>query len=352
LTFLKSFRLGDGNINKHNSISYFTTSKLLADDIQEMLIKLNISGKITKDSTTGTITYFGKRKMIRKNDVYKIYQKQKQTNKSLLKKNNKRIDYDGFVFCVSVDNKIIRVRRKGVSMWSGNSDTNTLCVIDGNVPIDLDEWQTDDPNVSARKAFYKALEVGADEIRYDCIGVGAGIKAGFNNILEELNKRQLELEVLIQKTYNDDEKQVLQKQFTKNDKALKIKIIGWAASSGVIRPNECDYGDKQDNDKTNGELFENAKSQAYFKIRNEFLQTFYHGNKERHTAEKLICFKHIQEHRLFNKFVNEISQPIQKLSARGKILIDKKGSGKSPNLAEGWLIGRAEIELHLSVWDV
>jgi hypothetical protein len=232
-------------------------------------------------------------------------------------------------------------------------DTNALCVIDGNVPVDLDEWQTDDPNISARKVFYKALEFDADEIRYDCIGVGAGVKAGFNNILEELNKRQSELELLIEKTYNNEEhKTALQNEFNRNAKALKIKIIGWAASGAVLRPDDCDYGDKNDNDKTNGELFENAKSQAYFKIRNEFLQTYYQSNNQQHNPDKLICFKHIQEHRLFNKFLNEISQPIQKLSARGKILIDKKGSGKSPNLAEAWLIGRAEIEFNLSIWDV
>ena len=231
-------------------------------------------------------------------------------------------------------------------------DTNALTCVNGNVLLDIDEWQSDDPNVSARKTFYKALDIGADEIRYDCIGVGAGVKAGFNNIIEEIRKRHSELETLIYLEKDIDKKQSLQNEFKKIEKALKIKILGWAASGAVLRPDDCDYGDKQDNDKTNGELFENAKSQAYFKIRNEFLNTFYYINNQKHDNTKLICFKRVINHHLFNKFINEISQPIQKLTARGKIIIDKKGDGKSPNICESWLIARAEVDLHLSVWDV
>ncbi len=209
------------------------------------------------------------------------------------------------------------------------TDTNALCSIDGNVLMDLDEWQTPDPNVSARKTFFKAVEVGADEIRFDCIGVGAGVKAGFNSIIEEL-----------------------QKDPDKNQKALNIRIIGWSAAGKVIRPKDNDYGDRGEGEKTNEELFENAKAQAYFKIQNEFLHTFHYINNEKYDETKLICFKDVMSHRLFNKFVNELSQPIQKLSARGKTLIDKKGKGKSPNLADCYMIARAELEPELaSSWD-
>jgi phage terminase large subunit len=216
-----------------------------------------------------------------------------------------------------------------VDVADEGTDTNALFCFDGNMPIDIDEWSTDDPNVSARKAFFKAVEFGAEEIRYDCIGVGAGLKAGFNSIIEELRK---------------DPK--------KNEKALKIKIIGWSAAGKVVRPDDNDYGEALSGDKTNNEIFENAKAQGYFKIRNEFLHTYYCMNNEKHDTNKVINFKYIVSHKLFNKFTNEISQPVQRLSARGKIIVDKKGkNSKSPNLADAYMIGRAELEFVGSIWD-
>jgi len=216
-----------------------------------------------------------------------------------------------------------------VDVADEGTDTNACFCFDGNMPVDIDEWSTDDPNESARRVFFRAVDFGADEIRYDCIGVGAGLKAGFNSILEEL-----------------------QKEPEKNKKALAMKIIGWSAAGSVVRPDDSDYGYVQEGDKTNGDIFENSKAQAYFKVRNEFLQTFYCSEGKNHDATKVINFKHIVEHRLFNKFVNEMSQPIQRLSSRGKVLVDKKGkSSKSPNLADAYMIGRAEIEYVGSVWD-
>lgn len=206
----------------------------------------------------------------------------------------------------------------------GGEDTNALVGMNGNDLIYIDEWSTNDPNVTARKAFFTALECNASEIRYDNIGVGSGVKSGFNSIIETL-KEKPEL----------------------YEKALKIKIIGWSAAGGVIRPD-----DKDCQDKPNNELFENAKSQAYWRIRVEFLHTYYMTMNEKYDKDKIINFAKAKNNKLFVKLCNEISQPQMGLTRTGKIIIDKKPNGmKSPNLAEAYMIARAELEFIGSVWD-
>lgn len=109
--------LGDGT---HGGRKYDTTSKQLADDMQEIAIKIGKSAIIRK--------YEG----IRNWDKYKFeyvnysltistsekkYCRISKTTLSRLKE----IDYSGKVYCVSVPNHIIMVRRNGKIMWSGNS---------------------------------------------------------------------------------------------------------------------------------------------------------------------------------------------------------------------------------------
>jgi hypothetical protein len=220
---------------------------------------------------------------------------------------------------------IIGKRIASLDVADEGTDTNALCIMNGNTLLHLEEWSSPDPNETARKAFYRAIEFDCDEFRYDNIGVGTGIKAGLNVILDELRKDELN-----------------------NKKALSIRIIGWAASGKVIRPDDYDFDEK----RPNKDFFENAKSQAYYKIRDEFLQTYHYMNKEQHDATKLIDFSQMIDHPLFNKFMSELSQPLQKLTASGKIIIDKKAKSKSPNIAEAYMIGRAEVNLNLSIWDV
>lgn len=205
------------------------------------------------------------------------------------------------------------------------TDMNAQIIFDGNTPLFLDEWSSPDPNETARRAFWNAVKYNCDEFRYDNIGVGTGIKAGLNIILEELNKNVI-----------------------KNAQILKMNIIGWSASGKVVRPDDFDYDEK----RPNKDFFENAKAQAYYKIRDEFLHTYHYQNRQPHDSSKLINFSKIIDHPLFIKLMAELSQPLQKLSASGKIIIDKKAKSKSPNLADAYMIGRAEIVLFISVWDV
>jgi len=191
-------------------------------------------------------------------------------------------------------------------------DTNALTIMDGNVILYIDEWGEGDTTETAKKAFWKAVQYNCEEFRYDCIGVGAGIKGATNDIKKQNNLPET---------------------------AKKMKCIGWAASSSVSRASYKDYYDKP-----NKELFENAKAQAYWKVREEFRNTYRSLTEKDYDETQLITFKETGNKTLYDKLVRELSQPQHKLSSSGKIIIDKKPNGsKSPNLCDSYVMCRAEI---------
>lgn len=109
--------LGDGSKNRN---CYYTASKKLADDIQEICLKIGYSAKIT-------ITHANQKR----NLLYNIYIRGKQdlgkkykTKKGFLEPrfgcNPKNVKYNGNVYCVDVPNHIIYVRRNGKAAWCGN----------------------------------------------------------------------------------------------------------------------------------------------------------------------------------------------------------------------------------------
>lgn len=191
-------------------------------------------------------------------------------------------------------------------------DTNALVITNGNNLIYLEEWGEGDTGKTADKAIWIAVEYGCDEFRYDAIGVGSGIKARIRQIKEE----------------------------NPGHKALnKIKIHGWNASGEVMRKNECDY-----NDMENGRFFENAKSQAYWKVRDYVYHTYCKMVGERHNEANIISFDGIKDNPKRLKLMAEMSQVQKRSSSKGKIMIEKKPKGKkSPNLCEAYVISQAEI---------
>jgi hypothetical protein len=124
--------LGDGHIRRGNC-SYFTVSRQLADDVQEIVIKCGWSATIRERQPTP----YKRNGKIGNASIGYIVNIQKQTKSHYLncgrKKYVRRVPYDGVVHCVTVPNGIILVRRNGKPLWSGNSlygEDVYACVID------------------------------------------------------------------------------------------------------------------------------------------------------------------------------------------------------------------------------
>jgi phage terminase large subunit len=66
----------------------------------------------------------------------------------------------------------------------GGGDTNAQSQRQGIVLRALDEWGSRDTAVTARRAITNVMNRGRIELQYDCIGVGAGVKAEVNNLVD------------------------------------------------------------------------------------------------------------------------------------------------------------------------
>ena len=123
--FLEYLYLGDGH---KTSTSYIlsTSSQQLKNDVEELLLKSGYCFRSWKRKPR--INKSDKWNIISKHDVYEINWlklKDVETKGSITKKSNSYkeewIDYSGMVYCVTVPNHIIYIKRNGKGVWCGNS---------------------------------------------------------------------------------------------------------------------------------------------------------------------------------------------------------------------------------------
>ncbi|MBI5051429.1 hypothetical protein HZC08_01590, partial [Candidatus Micrarchaeota archaeon] len=110
--------LGDGGVYNKTKI-YYTSSKKLADDVQELLTKMGKVGGIK--SRLRKNTGIGNRKFKEIHLSYEVMIREKKTCAWLDRRDTKVVDYDGFVYCAEVPNHNMYVRRNGVSLFCGNT---------------------------------------------------------------------------------------------------------------------------------------------------------------------------------------------------------------------------------------
>lgn len=122
---------GDGHVygRTGKGLSTTTNSIKLRDDLQEIALKLGISAYYRPGIKKGTpLKSLGKERHKTSHDLWTVYFIRKNLH-SIVPANIKKykqtevwIDFDGYVYCVTVPNGIIYVRRNGIPVWCGNSD--------------------------------------------------------------------------------------------------------------------------------------------------------------------------------------------------------------------------------------
>lgn len=123
---LESLFQGDGQQTDTANI-LTTTSKQLADDVQECLLKAGFTSRMYKPSPPGKMISPSTKKEYDTVECYKINWLKKSNlyntaNKGLAPGSfDGLVNYDGMVYCVSVPEHIIYVRRNGKPVWCGNS---------------------------------------------------------------------------------------------------------------------------------------------------------------------------------------------------------------------------------------
>jgi PHP family Zn ribbon phosphoesterase len=131
--FFEYYIKGDGHIYGRNGkgLSATTTSIRLRDDLQEIALKIGISAyyKLGKKKGTPCRSLSEYKKIYRqREDAWVVYFIRRNLHTVLPSTNQKYnhieswVDFEGPVFCVTVPNHVIYVRRNGIPVWCGNSD--------------------------------------------------------------------------------------------------------------------------------------------------------------------------------------------------------------------------------------
>lgn len=192
----------------------------------------------------------------------------------------------------------------------GGIDTNAFLKRKGVVLKDIQEWGEVDTGKTTRRAVAGCEGLGSMQCQYDCIGVGAGVKAEANRLAE------------------DD---------ATKDRMKPIRFVPWNAGAAVYKPDEnVIKGDK--NTPLNKDFFSNFKAQAWWSLRRRCEKTY----RARHEgivypSDELISIP--SKHPLARKLCKELSQPTKKYDSKMRLVVDKTPDGmRSPNLADGCVI--------------
>lgn len=203
-------------------------------------------------------------------------------------------------------------KRTGLDVADEGGDKNALVSAHGVIVQHIEQWGEGDTDYTAKKANEHCISYGTDEMQYDSIGVGAGVKGSIRAI-------------------SDQEK-------------LKYQIHGFAAGGAVVNPD-----DEFTEGKKNKDMFANIKAQAMWGLYTRFYNT-YKAVVEKHEVDlsNIICIPSQLE--LAEELVSEISRPKKQYDAAGKIKVEKKEDMakrgiKSPNLLEALMICYAPKEL-------
>ena len=184
-------------------------------------------------------------------------------------------------------------------------DKNALAGRKGVVLRRVVDWGSRDPGEAARQAVGMCEGLGPTELHYDCIGVGAGVKAEANRL--------------------------------KADKLWPkaIKLVPWNAAASPLNPlGRVLEGDDQS--PKNEDYYANLKAQGWWELRMRLWRTFRAVTAGiKYPPEQLISISSEIGARTLRKLEEELCQPVMTKNTKMKLVVDKKPDGTaSPNIAD------------------
>lgn len=229
-------------------------------------------------------------------------------------------DYSGAVEGIIIPNKwvkasidahiklgidIVGAKEAGLDVADEGGDTNALAIRQGILLNYISEWGEGDTGDTAEKAAGICSDHDCTIMRYDSVGVGAGVKTDMRK------GKKREEEAGVKGVYS------------------RITAIPYSGGSKVLHP-ERQFSDG----KKNQDMFKNLKAQSWWELRTRFYKTYRMlEGKETYPHDELISLDSSMDK--LHKLVNELSQPTRKYDGVGRLMVEKKPDGtKSPNLAD------------------
>lgn len=118
--FFDGFALCDGSTRPSCQI-LTTTSKLLADQLQEMALKLGFSATINARDRRGDAHFIGEYECVNRRISYDVSIAREKEKATLCPEISYRQKHSGKIYCVTVPSHIIYVRRGGKACWIGQT---------------------------------------------------------------------------------------------------------------------------------------------------------------------------------------------------------------------------------------
>jgi len=118
--FLDWFSKGDGTMMKNGYRIFYSSSHRLADDIQELLLKIGRVGTVKKRKGRGRV-WIVDHWADASREQFEVHERVKKLNSWIDKRDTQIVDYDGRVYCATVENHIMYIRRNGKPLWCGNT---------------------------------------------------------------------------------------------------------------------------------------------------------------------------------------------------------------------------------------
>lgn len=118
---LHGLSMGDGSFSTElQRYTYFcSSSRQLVDDVQRLMLHIGMSGRVRQIGKAGDATNFPG--YFAKHDRWAIHYETKGSGiAGVIGHQIEQVDYDGMVYCLTVPNGTLLVRRKGAAMWAGN----------------------------------------------------------------------------------------------------------------------------------------------------------------------------------------------------------------------------------------
>jgi len=242
------------------------------------------------------------------------------------------------------------IKQTGLDICDGGSDINAKAIRHGILLHDLEGWGDDNQIYTTEKAVCSSLINGVSTLIYDATGVGATI----GNIAEKIGvddkdqrKRveagrfegQTELEKMFETHYPEFDGEIPE---------INLEVH---AHQGGASPDDPD--EEYSKGRINKDMFLNLKAQRWWLLADRFRHTYNAVvRKQKFDPENIISISSTIQHR--EKLEAELSQPVRKKTAAGKIIIDKAPKGtKSPNYADSVVLCFANqqvSEFHLEVF--
>lgn len=192
----------------------------------------------------------------------------------------------------------------GLDVADDGADRNGLALVQWIIVRYSEEWGERDPGVTTRRTVAACRPHRGIKVQYDCVGIGAAVKAEYNRLVDE---------------------GIIDDQI--------IKMVPWSAGSSVLNPYERVIPD-DDLTPLNRDMFHNLKSQAWWSVRQRFYKTHRALTESViYEPDELISLDSANP--MLHTLMKELAQPTKGESSGLKMVVNKKPNGtKSPNLAD------------------